>query len=103
VKRIAKSTLMVAGGLVWLALALVIGIFLFQNLGENAAVSGFNVFGFPISSLNIGFGLLHVVGFSAAAWLCLVVGIGLCVHGLFPRSRGSEGEGRTPEEKHSGK
>ena len=80
--RYIKSTLLVVAGLCWLILALGIGFFLFQYLAEGA---GLQVIGFfALSSITVLIGLVHVVGFVAAAYLCFVTGLGLFVHGLVP-------------------
>jgi hypothetical protein len=79
--RYIKSIVMVIAGLCWLAVALLIGLFLFQYLVGGA---GLQVFGFlfGVSPTTVLIGLVHFVGFSAVACLCFVIGAGLCVHGL---------------------
>src|ERR1043166_5062157 len=73
---------MVVGGLCWLAFAAAIGWFLVQYLAEGA---GLLVFGFfRVSSTTVSMGLVHVLGFAAAASLCFLIGAGLCAHGLVP-------------------
>ena len=49
-----------------------------MSLENGLAVIGF----FGLSSVTILIGLVHVVGFVAAAYLCFVIGVGLRVHGL---------------------
>jgi hypothetical protein len=75
--------MMVVAGLCWIAFALVIGLFLFTYLVGGA---GLQVFGFlfGMSSTTVVIGLVHFVGFVAAACLCFVIGVGLCAHGLVP-------------------
>src|SRR5437588_1825933 len=78
-----KSTTMVVAGLCWMACAFVIGLFLFEYLVGGA---GLQVFGFLLgmSSTTVSIGLVHFVGFIAAACLCFVIGAGLCAHGMVP-------------------
>ena len=78
-----KSTMMVMAGLCWLAFALLIGIFLYQYLSGGAGLQVFGFF-FPVSSGTVLIGLVHFLGFVAAAVLCFTIGVGLCVHGIFP-------------------
>ena len=74
--------MLVVAGLCWLMFALAIGFFLFKYLAEGAALQLIGFFG--LSSITILIGLVHVVGFVTAAYLCFVIGVGLCVHGLEP-------------------
>jgi hypothetical protein len=81
--RYIKSTMMVIAGLCWIAFAVGVCLFLFGYLlgGAGLQVSGFF---FPVSSVTVLVGLFHFVGFSAAAFLCFVIGVGLCAHGVVP-------------------
>ena len=81
--RYLKSTALVVIGLGCIVMALTIGLFLFEYLVGGA---GLQVFGFlfPVSSITVMTGLVQFVGFSAAACLCFVIGVGLCAHGLVP-------------------
>jgi hypothetical protein len=78
-----KSTMMVIAGFCWLAAALFMCFFLFQYLGSGAGLQVFDFF-FPMSSPTVLIGLIHFLGFSAAAALCFVIGVGLCAHGFVP-------------------
>ena len=80
--RYIKSSLLVVAGFCSLLFALGIGFFLFKYLAEAAGLQLISFFG--LSSITVLIGLVHVVGFGAAANLCFVVGVGLCVHGLVP-------------------
>jgi hypothetical protein len=81
--RYIKSTFLVFAGLCWIAFALLICIFLYGYLVGGA---GLQVFGFmfPVSSGTVLLGLVHFVGFSAAAFLSFVIGVGLCAYGVVP-------------------
>ena len=79
-KRYAKSTMLVAAGIVWLAAGLFIGLILFQNLFGGAGLPTL----LGLSSFTVVIGLAQFTGFVAAACLCLIIGLGLCVHGLVP-------------------
>jgi hypothetical protein len=81
--RYLKSTVMVVVGLCWLAFAMLIGCLLFQYLGGGAGLQVFGFF-FGVSSTTVLVGLVHFVGFAAAACFCFVIGVGLCAHGLVP-------------------
>ena len=81
--RYIKSTMMPVAGLCWIAFAMLICLFLYGYLVGGA---GLQVFGFflPVSSTTVLVGLVHFVGFSAAAFLSFVIGVGLCAHGIVP-------------------
>ena len=81
--RNIKRAFWVIAGLFWIAFAMLICIFLYGYLVGGA---GLQVFGFvfPVSSGTVLVGLVHFVGFSAAAVLSFVVGVGLCAHGVVP-------------------
>jgi len=83
--RYLKSAMMVAAGFCWLMAAVGFGFFLFQYLAEGAGLQVFGFFG--VSSLTVLVGLAHFIGFVAAAFLCFVIGVGLCAHGLVPAPR----------------
>ncbi len=76
-----KSTMLVIAGLCWIAFAVVTCLFLYTYL---LGGSGFQVFGsfLPPSSTTVLVGLVHFVGFTAAACLSFVIGVGLCAHGV---------------------
>lgn len=82
-KRHAKSTVMVIAGIIWLLFSLAIVLFLIQFLEEGAGIPAFTNF-FGLSSFTIGIGLVQFVGFSGAAFLCAVIGLGLYAHGVVP-------------------
>ena len=81
--RYIKSTVLVIAGLCWIAFALFFCLFLYGYLLGGA---GLQVFGFmfPVSSTSILVGLVHFVGFSAAACLCFIIGLGLLAYGVTP-------------------
>src|SRR5262245_4707896 len=81
--RVMKSAMMVVAGLCWLVVAFLICVFLFKYL---ASGGGLQVFGSlsGMSSPTVSVGLVHFVGFMAAACLCFIIGVGLCAHGLCP-------------------
>jgi hypothetical protein len=81
--RYFKSTALVIGGVCWIAFAVLICVFLYGYLNDGA---GLQVFGFflPPTSTTILVGLVHFVGFGAAAFLCFTIGVGLLAHGVVP-------------------
>jgi len=74
---------MIIAGACWIGFALLIGLFLFQYLSGGAGLQVFGFF-FSVSPATVMMGLVHFVGFVAAAFLCFVIGVGLCIHGLVP-------------------
>jgi hypothetical protein len=52
------------------------------------------LFGDPVSSGSIVVGLVHVVGFAMASFLCFAVGAAFCAHAIVPES------GEHPEGNH---
>src|SRR5438105_2563106 len=85
-----KGAMLVLGGLCWFLFAAGFGWFLVQYVSQGA---GWQFGGVGISPGGILIGLVHVVGLSMAVLLCLVVGVGLCVHGLVPHSEENETKG----------
>ena len=81
--RYLKSTLLVVVGLGWIAMAVFIGLLLFEYLVGGAGLQVFGFF-FSVSSTTVLIGLIHFVGFAVAAFLCFIIGAGLCAHGLVP-------------------
>ena len=81
--RYIKSTLLVIAGLCWIAFAVLICVFLYGYLVGGAGLQAFG-FLFPVSSGTVLVGLVHFVGFSAAAFLSFVIGVGLCALGVVP-------------------
>jgi len=75
-----KRILLVAAGACWFLFAAVIGLALVQYFAGGA---GMQVFGF-ISSLTVALGLGQVIGLAMAAFVCFVIGMLLCLHGLIP-------------------
>jgi hypothetical protein len=75
--------MIVVAGLCWIAFAALICLFLYGYLVGGA---GLQMFGFflPVSSTTLLAGLVHFVGFSAAAFLSFVIGVGLCAYGVVP-------------------
>ncbi len=79
--RFIKGTIMVVAGLCWIAFAALICVLLFQYLGGGAGLQVFGFF-FSVSSPTVLVGLVHFVGFAAAACLCLAIGVGLFAYGV---------------------
>jgi hypothetical protein len=77
-----KSILLVSAGICWLLFAAVIGLVLIEYLTGGAGLQVLGLLG--LSSLTVVLGLGQVIGFAAAAGLCGIIGVGLCVHGLVP-------------------
>ena len=87
--REIKSVLYFAAGLCWLLFAGGFALILIQYLTDGAALQ---LFGYhQLSSITIGFGVRHVLGFAAAAFVCFAVGMLLCLHGLIPADVVEEG------------
>ena len=68
-----KATFLIAGAC-WVLLALGFGIFLLEYIRQGA---GLQCFGWMFSSGSVLIGLVHVVGFVIAAFLCFAIGAGL--------------------------
>jgi hypothetical protein len=81
--RYIKSTMMVIAGLCWIGFAVFICLFLCGYLVGGAGLQVFGFF-FPVSSTTLLVGLVHFVGFSAAAFLSFAIGVGLCARGVVP-------------------
>ncbi len=79
-----RATVFVIGGLLWFAFALAFGFVLVQYVSDGAGIQFFTL---SVSSGSVLLGMIQVIGFLAAAGLCCVVGVGLCVHGLVPPVR----------------
>jgi len=86
-KRVLKNTMMIIGGFCWFTLAIGVGYFLFQNYVTGASEDEYFDYNFGVSSGSVLIGLVHFVGFVAAAVLSFIIGLGLCVHGFVPDSR----------------
>ena len=70
-------------GLCWIAFAVFFCLFLYGYLVGGAELQVFG-FLFPVSSTSILVGVVHIVGFSAAAFLCFAIGVGFLAHGVTP-------------------
>jgi hypothetical protein len=66
-------------GACWLLLALGFGIVLLEYIGQGA---GLQSFGWMFSSGSVLIGLVHVVGFLFAGFLCFAIGAGLVARGF---------------------
>jgi hypothetical protein len=77
-------------GLTWFLFGLFVGIFSLRYLvggaGSQDSVTILQIFS-PISSGSILVGLVHFVGFFTLTVVCLLIGVGLFLHGLFPAER----------------
>lgn len=85
--NVIRATVFMIGGLCCFAFALLFGLFVWQHLSGSA---GLHFFALSVSSGGVLIGLIRVLGFSAGAGLCFVVGVGLCAHGLVPPVRQKE-------------
>ena len=74
-----KRAMFLIVGACWFLFALGFGIVLLQYIGEGA---GLQFFGWMFSSGSVLIGLVHVVGFVIAAFLCFAIGAGLLARGL---------------------
>ena len=83
--KYCKGTAMVLAGLCCLAAAAAMGWVLFDQVAAGAGSGA--LAGFGVSQLTISIGLVHFVGLAALAYLCFVVGIGLCAHSWCRLSR----------------
>jgi hypothetical protein len=77
--KVVRAAVFLVGGLLWFAFALIFVFFVVQYVSEGA---GLQFFAISVSSSSVLLGLVHVLGFLAAAGLCFVVGIGLFAQGL---------------------
>src|ERR1041385_5237042 len=75
---VKKIVLIILGGC-WLVASLAFLMFVVEYVAEGA---GLQFLGWGISSGTVLIGLVHVVGLFLACGLCLVIGVGLCSHGL---------------------
>ena len=66
-----KRAMFLIAGACWLLFALGFGIVLLQYIGQGA---GLQFFGWMFSSGSVLIGLVHVVGFVIAAFLCSAIG-----------------------------
>ena len=78
-KNLAKKTILVFAGVTFLLFTLVFGFILVEYVAEGA---GLQCVGLEISSGSVLVGLVHVVGFCIAAFLCFLLGIVLCAYGF---------------------
>jgi hypothetical protein len=80
-----KSAAMAMAGSCCLAVGAAMGWVLFDQVAAGAGSGA--LAGFGVSQLTISIGLVHFVGLAALAYLCFVVGIGLCAHSWCRLSR----------------
>jgi len=66
-----KRAMFLIAGACWLLFALGFGIILLHYIGQGA---GLQFFGWMFSSGSVLIGLVHVVGFVIAAFLCFAIG-----------------------------
>src|ERR1035441_5848539 len=85
-----KRAMFIFCGVTWFVFGLFVGIFSFRYLvggaGSQDSVAILQIFS-PISSGSILVGLVHVVGFFTLTVFCLLIGVGLFLHGLVPAER----------------
>jgi len=85
-----KRAMFIFCGLTWFLFGLFVGIFSLRYLvggaGSHDSVAIPQIFS-PISSDSILVGLVHVVGFFTLTVFCLLIGVGLFLHGLIPVER----------------
>ena len=96
--RYIKSTIMVIAGLCWIGFAVFICLLLCGYLAGGAGLQVFGFF-FPVSSTTLLVGLVHFVGFSAAAFLSFAIGVGLCAHGVVPAPEPEKKTATQPRER----
>ena len=85
-----KRAMYIFCGLAWFLFGLFVGIFSLRNLAGGAgfqdSVAILQIFS-PVSSVSILVGLVHVVGFFTLTVFCLLIGVGLFLHGLISAER----------------
>jgi len=94
--NIIRATVFLVGGLCWFAAAFLLALFAWSHVTDG---DGLQFFAAPVSSGNALLGLVHLLGFTAGAFLCFAIGVGLCAHGLVPPQRTKtirETQGRDP-------
>ena len=89
-KRAMKRAMFIFGGLTWFLFGLFVGIFsrryLAGGAGSQDSIAILQIFS-PVSSGGILLSLVHGVGFFSLTVLCLLIGVGLFLHGLIPAER----------------
>lgn len=74
-------------GVIWFLFGLFVGIcslrYLVGGAGSQDSAAILQIFS-PISSGGVLIGLVHVAGFFALTVFCLLIGVGLFLHGLVP-------------------
>jgi hypothetical protein len=82
-----KRVMFILCGLAWFLFGLCVGVFSLRYLagsaGSQNSAAILQIFS-PVSSGSILAGLVHIAGFSVLTAFCLLVGIGLFLHGLIP-------------------
>lgn len=92
-----KRRMFIVCGLAWCIFGLCVGVFSLRYLvggadsQDSAALLG--IFS-PDTSASIMVGLIHVVGFFTLTAFCLLIGVGLLIHGL--AFRGSDKDTLAP-------
>jgi|GEM_PF-2001653 len=89
-----KRAILLIGGVLWLGFALGFGVFLVEYIGGGA---GLQFFGGPVSSGSVLLGLVHLVGFGTAIFLCFAIGVGLCARGIVEKDRKEQDDGKVTE------
>jgi hypothetical protein len=82
---VIKRTLILAAGLCWMVAALGIGAFAVEYLCGGAGLQVLGRLGLSVSGVGVGIGVVHFIGFCVGAFLCFVVGIGLCAYAVVRR------------------
>lgn len=81
--RYIKRAFLVITGFCAIALATLIGLYLYGYLVGGTGSQLLPAF-FPVSSITVTLGMVHIAGFSAAAFLSFILGVGLCAYGIVP-------------------
>ena len=81
-----KTVFLLLAGLCWQATGVFVLIFAFRYLGNGAGAQLFPFF--SVSSTSVMVGLVHFLGFMAAAFLSFVIGVALCARACVPAQKG---------------
>jgi hypothetical protein len=79
--NVLRATVFLVSGFCWFAAALFFAVFAWGYITGGA---GLQLFALSFSSSSVLLGLIHLLGLTTAAFLCFVIGVGLCAHGLVP-------------------